>query len=168
MWRPYLTAVGIAALALLTPKAAHASEAAGIAKAQGLIEFHHGNFAAALASFDQAHADDPADPYILYYRGVTRGRLLDLDGAIADLRAALTLKPDLDRAALELGVALVQTHAEAEAVRWLQQAQRSPELEGEASLYLGRAQFELGETDAARADWERAAHDPAQSAAVPR
>ena len=165
MWRTRSVVV-IAAAVLLSRGAADASERAEIAKAQGLIEFHAGNFVAALTAFDEAQRDDPEDPYIRYYRGVTRGRLMDLDGAIEDLRAALAAKPDLDRAALELGVALVQTHAYAEAVPWLEQAQRSAELDGEASLYRGRAQFELGEIDTARADWERAARDPAQAAAA--
>ena len=78
----------------------------------------------ALELFDQAVAADPADVYARYYRAVTRGRLNDVEGAIADLRVVLAAKPDFDQAALDLGVTLVQTGKYREALPWLEQAQR--------------------------------------------
>jgi len=62
MCKPHPIAVLIAALALLGPRSLHATETAGIDKAQGLIEFHAGNFPAALVSFEQANRDDRNSP----------------------------------------------------------------------------------------------------------
>ncbi len=129
---------------------------------RGLVEFHAGRYAEALALFDQATAASPDDVYARYYRGVTRGRLKDFEGAIADLRAVLARRPDFPEAALELGVALVETHRFAEAVPYLEQAQRVSSLDAQASLFLGLAQLRLGQDARARSSFQRAgAGDPA-------
>jgi Tfp pilus assembly protein PilF len=145
---------------------AGASEQSTRLSSRGLVELHAGHYSEALALFDQAVAADPNDVYARYYRAVTRGRLHDLEGAITDLRAALAAKPDFDQAALELGAALVQTGAYAEAIPWLQQAQRAPESEAQASLFLGLAQLRLGRLGAARTNFQRAEKDPQQRVAA--
>ncbi len=147
------------ALLLLAGGAAHASERGQLAMSRGLIHFHAAEYAAALPWFDEAYNADPNDPYVLYYSGVTRGRLGDFRAAILDLREALERKPDLDRGALELGIAYFSAGDYASAIPYLQQARRTPELEGDASLYLGRAELQLGHAAEARADLERAARD---------
>ncbi|HVN87277.1 MAG TPA: tetratricopeptide repeat protein [Candidatus Binatia bacterium] len=145
---------------------AQASEQSKRLTGRGLIEFHAGRYSEALQLFDQAVADDAADAYARYYRAVTRGRLNDLDGAITDLRVVLATKPDLDQAALELGVALVQTERYQEAMPFLQQAQRNEEVAAQASLFLGIAQLRLARNDEARGNFERAAADPQQRLAA--
>jgi tetratricopeptide (TPR) repeat protein len=145
---------------------AHASEQSTRLYSHGLVEFHLGRYPDALKLFDQAVAADPDDSYARYYRAVTRGRLHDLDGAISDLRAALAAKPDFDQAALELGVALVQTGALREAIPLLQQAQRDPDADAHASLFLGLAQLRLNQLPEARKNFQRAAKDPQQELAV--
>jgi len=144
----------------------HASEQSTRLYSRGLVEFHQGRYQAALQLFDQAVAADPQDSYARYYRAVTRGRLHDLNGAITDLRAALAVKPDFDQAALELGVALVQTGALREAIPWLKQAQRDPDADAHASLFLGLAQLRLNQLPEARKNLQRAAKDPRQALAV--
>lgn len=139
-----------------------ASEQSTRLYSRGLVEFHAGRFGQALTLFDQAVASDPDDAYARYYRAVTRGRLHNLDGAISDLGVALASKPDFDQAALELGAALVETGAPREAVPWLQQAQRAPASDAQASLFLGLAQLRLGQLIAARQNFQRAAKDPEQ------
>ena len=159
--------VVIAFLVLLLPCGrASASEQSTRLSARGLVEFHAGRYSQALPLFDQAVAADAGDAYARYYRAVTRGRLHDLNGAIADFRAALAAKPDFDQAALELGVALVQTGAYTEAIPWLQQAQRIPEADAQASLFLGLAQLRLGQLEAARTNLQRAEKDPQQRLAA--
>jgi len=154
----------IVALCLCAALPVHASEQSKILYSRGLVEFHADRFSKALELFDQAVATDPSDVYARYYRAVTRGRLNDLDGAISDLREVLAAQPDLNQAALDLGVSLIQKGQYSEAIPWLEQAQRVDDLEGQASLFLGLAQLRLGRLGEARANFRRAAeHDPTQS-----
>lgn len=124
---------------------------------KGLVRFHAHHYEEALGLFEEAVESDPNDVYALYYRGVTRARLGDLEGAIRDLHAVLERKPDLREAALELGVALVDAKRGAEAIPWLEQAQQAPELDARASFFLGIAELRAGEEAAAEANFERAA-----------
>ena len=101
-----LTLVVAALLALAA--SAQGSVKSKMLYSRGVIELNGGRTQAALDLFNQAVAEDPSDGYALYYRGVTRGQLGDHDGAISDLTAALNAQPTLKRAALELGIALVQ------------------------------------------------------------
>ena len=152
---------------LLSPVVAEASQESRQLQALGLVEFHAGRFPKALEFFDKAVAQDPSDVYARYYRGVTRSRLGNVSGAIEDLRAVLAAQPDLDAAALDLGVALVQTGKFQEAVPLLQQAQSNREFDAQGSLFLGVAQLRLNETEAARQNFARAAaRDPALKTAA--
>jgi tetratricopeptide (TPR) repeat protein len=146
---------------VLTGMAAFASEQSQRLYARGLVEFHAKRYTAALDLFERAVSADPNDPYALYYRGVTRGRLGNYEGAVADLRTVIAKKAALRQAPLELGVALVQTGKYAEAIPWLEQAQHLPNLEARASLFLGIAQLRLERLDAAQQSFARAdARDP--------
>jgi tetratricopeptide (TPR) repeat protein len=138
-----------------------ASEQSEALYSKGLVEFHAGRYEAALQLFDQAVGADPQDVYARYYRGVTRGRLHDYQGAIDDLRQVLAAKPDLPQGNLELGAALVQAEQYREAVPWLTKAQQVGSLEAEASFFLGIAQLRLGDPTAASENFQRAARtDP--------
>jgi len=149
---------------VLLAVSAQASEQSKLLYSRGLVEFHAEHFDKALQIFDQAVAADATDMYARYYRAVTRGRLGDVNGAISDLRAVLAAQPDLEQAKLDLGVALIQANAYAEAVPWLEQAQHVPDLEARASLFLGLAHLRLGHIAVARENFRRAAErDPQQS-----
>ncbi len=151
----------VALALLLATSAARATEQAERLYSLGLVEFHAARYAPALDLFKQAVAADPADPYALYYRGVTYGRLEDYPAALADLRTVLEKKPDLEQGALELGIVLVKSGTFAEAVPWLERAQRLPSAYPEASLFLGIAQLRLGQPEPALINFERAGHDSA-------
>ena len=146
---------------LLLPAVALASGQSERLYSRGLVDFHRGRYANAVALFEQAVQADPQDAYALYYRGMTYGRMSRMQVAVNDLRQVLRLKPDFDQAALELGVALVQTGEYAEAVQWLDRAQRVPALDAPASLFRGVAELRLEQVDKARSDFERAERDPA-------
>lgn len=140
---------------------AFASEESERLYSRGLVELHAGHYEQALSYFDRAVAADPNDVYARYYRGTTRGRLHQWDGAIEDLRDVLDRKPDLNVAKLDLGVALIETEVYSEAVPLLREAQQAPDLEANASLFLGVALFRLQQFDAARAAFQHAAQrDP--------
>lgn len=141
--------------ALLLAGTALASEQSRRLYAQGLVHFHAGRMQEALSTFDEAVAADPADMYARYYRGVTRGRLNDLHGASADLRAVAESRA-VKQAPLEFGVVLVEAGDYEEAIPWLEQAQQVPTLEARASLFLGIAQLRVGRTTAAQRNFERA------------
>jgi tetratricopeptide (TPR) repeat protein len=147
----------LAIAVLLVAQVALGSEQSERLYSRGLVDFHAQRYSEALALFEQAVQADPSDPYALYYRGITHGRLGDYSAAATDLRAALAKKPDLEQAPLELGAALVQTGNSREALPWLETAQRNPTTNGQASLFLGIAQLRLGDLDAARANFTRAA-----------
>ena len=142
---------------ILVSSAALASEQSERLYSRGLVDFHAERYADALKLFEQAVQADPNDPYALYYRGVTHGRLGDYNAAVTDLRAAVAKKPDLAQAPLELGGALVQAGNNRDAVPWLEAAQRDPASDGQASLFLGIAQLRLGDLEAARVNLTRAA-----------
>lgn len=147
--------------AILLP-AAQASQDSRQLQSLGLVEFHAGRYQKALELFDKAVEADSSDIYARYYRAVTRSRLGDPSGAISDLRLVLAAQPDLDAAALDLGVALVQTGKYRDAIPFLVQAQRNIELDAQASLFLGVAQLRLDDIDTARDNFARAAaRDPA-------
>lgn len=159
--------VAVVLTALVHPVVAEASQESRQLQALGLVEFHAGRYAKALELFDKAVAADPSDVYSRYYRGVTRARRGDLTGAISDLRTALAAQPDLDAAALDLGVALVQSAKYRDAIPALVQAQRNLEFDGQASLFLGIAQLRLNDIEVARANFARAAaRDPALKTAA--
>jgi len=143
-----------AAVALATP--AFASQDSELHKASGLDRFHAHQYEAALVEFDAAVSADGSDLDALYYRGVTRGRL-HRPGSVEDLQAVLARDPHLDRAALELGVALVDAERDREALAPLEQARRAPDLALQASYYLGIAELRLGMNVAAAEDLRRAA-----------
>ncbi len=153
-------------VSVLASHPALASEKSQLLTSRGLVELNATHDSKALALFDQAVAADEADVYARYYRAVVRSRLGDNEGAIADLRVVLAAKPDLRVAALDLGVALIETHNYREALPWLEQAQVDHELDARASLFLGLGQLRLKQLPEARENFQRAAENPKEHLAA--
>lgn len=147
-----------AALALLLAASAPAgaSERSELLYSRGLVDFHAGKYQVALQKFDEAVAADPDDTFARYYRGITQARLGNNAAAVADLKAVLAAKPDLQQGWLELGDALVQTGEYGEAIPWLEKAQSVPALDADASFSLGLAQMRTGNLTGARTNFARA------------
>jgi Tfp pilus assembly protein PilF len=141
---------------MMFASSAPASEQSKRLYSRGLVEFHAGRLQEALALFDSAVNADDRDALAYYYRAVTRGRLKDQDGAIADLEQALKYKPDLHEAGLDLGVALIEAGRFRDAILPLERARNSADLDGQASLYLGIAWLRLDEYAKARSYFEHA------------
>ena len=150
----------------LMPLGAPASEKSQVLASRALVEFHAGRYQQALNFLDQALTDDPTDASARYYRAAVRARLDDYPGAIVDLQAVLEVQPNFDQAALDLGVAFIETKQYSEALPWLEQAQRSSALEARASLFLGIASLRCGQLEKAQTNFERAAKDPEQQLAA--
>jgi tetratricopeptide (TPR) repeat protein len=148
-------ALALALAAVVTASAAAASEQSTRLYSQGLVQFHAGHLQEALSRFDEAVAADPSDMYARFYRGITRARLNNSSGAIADLRAVAESHA-VKQAPLELGVVLVQAGQFEEAIPWLEEAQNVPTLDARASLFLGIAQLRVGRSVAARHNFDRA------------
>jgi tetratricopeptide (TPR) repeat protein len=163
-----IQSIGLVAIAtlLFLSVPARASETSERLTARGLAAFHKEHYQDALLLFDQAVDADATDAHALYYRGACRARLNQVDGAIADLRAALDLDPNLAPAAVELGVALIQQGAYAEAVGPLERAQQDPVTAARASLFLGVAYLRLDQHERAREALDRAAQDPTLEASA--
>jgi tetratricopeptide (TPR) repeat protein len=157
----------VAALALLIASALPISHASGSEQSQALsaralIELNAGHTQQALALLDQAVTADPSDANVRYQRGATRAKLGDTKGAIEDLQAALAIRPDFTAAQLELGIELTEAGQYQEAYPWLVQAQRDPDLDAQASFYLGLGHLRMGRLDDAQESFERARQrDPA-------
>ena len=151
---------------LLTPLTGTASERSQVLSSRGLVEFHAARYSKALEFFEQALTNDPTDVSARYYRAAVRARLDDYGGAIADLKAVLAAQPDFGQAALDLGVALIETKQYWEALPWLEQAQRAPAIEARASLFLGIASLRVGQLETAHTNFERAAKDAEQQLAA--
>lgn len=139
----------VALFCLAVAGAASASEQSKILYSRGLVDLNEGREREALERFDAAVAADPGDPLALYYRGIVRGRLEDLDGAIEDLQSALRVRPDLARAQLELGAALLRAGRAEDAVAPLAAARQTPELEARATLFEGIARLRSGDVEGA-------------------
>lgn len=135
---------------------APASEQSEALTARGIVELKKGDTKQALELLDQAVAADPGDALALYQRGAAYAKDKKYEPAVADLKKSLALRPDLDEAALELGIALVELQRNEEARPWLQQAQRRPDLDGQASFFLGIADLRDADYDQARVELERA------------
>jgi tetratricopeptide (TPR) repeat protein len=148
------------------PLVALASERSQVLASRGLVEFHAGRYSKALELFEQALTEDPTDVSARYYRAAVRARLDDYPGAIVDLKAVIAEQPNFDQAALDLGVAYIETKQYLEALPWLEQAQGTPALAGRASLFLGIACLRCGQLERAQSSFERAAQDPEQALAA--
>lgn len=161
---PKLWACLLLASILVAP--ADASELSKRLYNKGLVAFHAGDLKTAMELFDAAVAADANDPLAHYYRGVTRARQGDRNAAIADLRRALQLKPDLFDAALDLGIALIEAGEFTEAKQVLEIARNAPALEAQACLYIGIALFRSNRYDEARSYLECARERDPTLAAV--
>jgi Tfp pilus assembly protein PilF len=156
-----------ALLALAIAAPARASEESQALGARAVVAINAGDDAKALTLLDQAVTLDPKDADVHYQRGVVRGRSGDPTGAIADLEAALKLRPYFPVASLELGIALTDAGRYGEAVPYLTQAQNVATLDAQASFFLGLAQLRLDQDEAARASFARASRlDPSLALAT--
>jgi tetratricopeptide (TPR) repeat protein len=140
---------------------AAASVQSQILTASGQAELQAGQSERALSYFDRAVAADQTDPFARYYRGVTRGRLGDADGAVDDLTRFVTAQPDDLQGSLELGIALAQAGRYRESVAWLARAGHDPGKKPAADFFTGWAELRDGDLDAAQSAFARAASDPA-------
>lgn len=128
---------------------------------QALIPFHAQRWSDAQALLDRAVTADPEDAVAVYYRGLTNARLGMPDKAIADIEHALSLRPDLQPAVLDLGILYFERGQYAPAQQWLQRAYRQPATRFSAAFFLGLTALRRGDARAAVPLFEEAAKDPA-------
>jgi len=141
--------------------AAHASEESEALSARAQVAFERGDTAEGMRLFDAAVAADPNDALAVYQRGVAQAKQKRGAEAAADFEKALALRPDLDAAALELGILRVEEGRPEEAEPLLQQAERNPSLAGQANFFLGIARLRQDDLGGARTAFEKArAADP--------
>jgi tetratricopeptide (TPR) repeat protein len=118
-----------------------------------------GEYARAREWFESALAKDPRVPHAHYYLGTLAVRpdgVLELDAAIAEFTRELALAPNDPIVNLRLGMALVETHRDAEASRPLDIAARSPSAPAVAHYYRGRNQLGLADAAGAVVSFRRA------------
>lgn len=149
------------ALVLAVAATARASEESEALAARAQLALERGEQAEGMRLLDAAVAADPDDAGAHYQRGVALAKQKQFDAAGADFERALALRPNLDEAALELGIVRVEEGRPAEAERWLTQAAQRPALAGQAQFYLGIAHLRQERYEAARDAFDKArAADP--------
>lgn len=129
--------------------------------ARALIPFHAQRWSEAHRLLDEAAAADPDDALVAYYRGLTNARLGFPDKAIRDIEHALSLRPDLPPAVLDLGILYFETSQYEPAEQWLQRASSQPSTHFSAALFLGLTKLRAGDPKAAEPLLAEAAKDPA-------
>jgi tetratricopeptide (TPR) repeat protein len=109
-------------LFLAAASSASASPRSQLLYAKALIPFNAQRWEDAHRLLDEAAAADPNDALVAYYRGLTSARLGFPDQAIKDIEHALSLRPDLQPALLDLGIRYFETGQYDQAQDWLQRA----------------------------------------------
>jgi Flp pilus assembly protein TadD len=93
--RVQLPATLVIATLLLMPHLAEANTRSQQHYAKGLIPFQAGQWQSAYASFTNATKRRPHDAVARYYRGIAGATSAFVQESIADLEAALQIRPDL-------------------------------------------------------------------------
>jgi Tfp pilus assembly protein PilF len=134
----------VALLVVSAPGRARAAQEDDLATADGIAAFHRGENERALELLGEALAHDEKNASARYHRALTLLRLGRLDDGIDDLRLVVAERPQSERAAAELGIALVKARRYEEALPWLRRAAADPGVRGAASFYRGFAEYRLG------------------------
>jgi Tfp pilus assembly protein PilF len=147
-------------LLLLAASTAAANTRSQQLYARALIPFHAQRWEEARRILDEAAAADPNDAVVAYYRGLTYARLGSNDKAIKDIEHALSLRPDLQPAVLDLGILYFETGQYPQAEEWLQRAYKQPANRFAAAFFLGLTKLRTGDSKAAQPLFAEAAKDP--------
>jgi hypothetical protein len=97
---------------------------------------------------------------VAYYQGLTNARLGFPDKAIRDIEHALSLRPDLPPAVLDLGILYFETGQYEPAEQWLQRAYPQPSTHFSAAFFLGLTKLREGDPKTAGPLLAEAAKDP--------
>jgi Tfp pilus assembly protein PilF len=154
-------AIGVALLLAAVAAPAFANTRSQQLYAKALIPFHAQRWEEAHRLLDEAATADPDDAVVAYYRGLTNARLGFPDKAIKDIEHALSVRPDLQPAVLDLGILYFETGQYPQAQEWLQRAYKQPTNRFSAAFFLGLTQLRLGDSKAAQPLLAEAAKDPA-------
>ena len=117
-----------------------------------------GNFAAALARYQDALQREPDRPGLRYSIGGVLWKMRDFEAAEKNLRAELERTPGHGMANFRLGQALIATSREADAVAYLERAIAAMPDVVEVRRELGKAYRKAGRPADARRAWEAVAN----------
>ncbi|HUS04696.1 MAG TPA: tetratricopeptide repeat protein [Bryobacteraceae bacterium] len=118
---------------------------------------HDGNFAAALARYQDARQREPDRPGLSYSMGSVLWKMRDYEGAEKNLRAELEHTPDHGMANFRLGQVLLATSREGESVTCFERAAAAMPDRTEVRRELGKAYRKAGRPADAQAAWEAVA-----------
>jgi tetratricopeptide (TPR) repeat protein len=113
-----------------------------------------GNFAAALARYQDAWQREPDRPGLRYSIGGVLWKMRDFEGAEKNLRAELERTPRHGMANFRLGQVLMQTGRDAESVEYFERAMAAMPDRVEVRRELGKAYRKTGRLADAQAAWE--------------
>jgi tetratricopeptide (TPR) repeat protein len=162
MWRGVTRLCAAGALLLgLAAAPAGANTRSQQLYAKALIPFHAHRWEDARLLLDEAAAADPDDGVVAYYRGLTAARLGNTAEATKELERALSLRPDLQGAVLDLGILYFESGQYEAASEWLQRAYKQPVNRFPAAFFLGLTRLRMGNPSGAQPLFAEAAKDPA-------
>src|SRR4030095_690863 len=127
---------------------------AGMKEATELLS--RGDKAGSRKTLEQLSRDFPASPNVWNLLGFVQGQERDLVAAIASLKRAVELSPDMPEARYNLGVALWYSGQRTSALESLEHSIRLDPSAAEVYSFLGMARRETGELDRARPLLQRA------------
>ena len=91
---------------------------------RGIGQFKHENYDEALPTLQQARQEDPSSTLAAYYLGLNYKQLQDYKNAIVHLKDAVTHKPRIIGALIELIDCLNQAGELEEAIQWIAEAEK--------------------------------------------
>lgn len=120
--------------------------------------YEHENYEEALVILKRLRQEEPGSSLIAYYLGITYKQLQDFQSARQHLEAAVTLKPRIKNAVLELADVLYQCDEIEEAKKWLGVAEKESIVPAQTAFLKGLVLTREGlDTHAALEAFDRAA-----------
>ena len=124
---------------------------------EGIWQYKHENYEEALVILKEAREEDPSSSITAYYLGLTYKQLQDYKKAKPELEAAVTLKPHIKGALIELIDLLYKSDNTKEAKKWIQVAEKENVRPAQTAFLKGMVLLKEGsDLDGAIASLEKA------------
>lgn len=126
---------------------------------EGIEQYKQENFVEAVKSLKKARQEDPNSSAAAFFLGLAYKQLLDFKEALANLRDAVTLKPRIKEALVELIEVLYELYEEGsfeEARKWIEVAEKEDIYPAKTAFLKGLILQKAGENLKAIASFEKA------------
>tara|TARA_R100001015_G_C4633038_1_gene197431 strand:+ start:3146 stop:4030 length:885 start_codon:yes stop_codon:yes gene_type:complete len=126
---------------------------------RGFCQSELERYNAAIEDYDKCIELDPDNGAAYYNRGAAISELGDFKGGLKDFETALEKDPNLNNGRINIALSKLGMENYEEAIKDLTEViNKRDENLARAYFYRGEAQYEMGDKDAACADWRRASN----------